>query len=406
MRVVHVSADHPDSWQQDKTPAVANLLQITAGALDHHVYSLNRISPSGADLVGALLGSPRAPRMPIEMSGASEQLRTLKYWAPPRGFYLLTLLEPVADLISSDIARGVEKPQLLHGHKLTIEGIVVARISRLLGLPYVLTAQGNTDCKVINLRPDLRELYRKIYLGAEVLFCYAPWMQRFLEKRLGRRDKPTVILPVPTMADRILPPRISGPSVTSAFNLRFSRLKNADAIFRAANQLAKEFPDFRVTILGGPAALVEAAQLRASKLGASPLLTGPVPHAEMQQRFNRSGGFALASKRESFGMVFVEAALAGCPIVYPMGRAVDGLFRGCEWAIAVDPTAQESVTDGIRKLVRDERRLKTELALWHQSPAARRLQRTAISGEYVRAVSSAIGVLEHSPGAEAHRWSV
>lgn len=391
MQILHISADYPDALAPQKTRAVANLLEITADRFDHEVYSLNRVSPSPVRLMAGLLRSPWAPPMPIEVADAADKLRTVAYSAPPRGLYLRSLLERVADWVANDAERRGLKPRLIHGHKLTIDGIVAARVSQLLAVPYVLTAQGNTDAKVIALRPDLRALYRAIYERAELLFCFAPWTQDLLERRFGRRRKPTVILPVPTPADRIIAPRVVGPQLVSAFNLRFSTLKNANSLFRASSRLEREFPQLRVTLVGGPDVLESAVLRRARSLGAQSVrLAGPVPHAQVQDRFNAACGFVLPSWRESFGMVFVEAVLAGCPILYPSGRAVDGLFEDCPWGIRVDPSDLESVTEGMRKLVRDEQHLKDALAAWQQGPGPRQFQRSSIAAAYADAVRLAL----------------
>jgi glycosyltransferase involved in cell wall biosynthesis len=109
---------------------------------------------------------------------------------------------------------------------------------------------------------------------------------------------------------------------------------------------------------------------------------GPLAPAALQQWMNGCAVFALPSRRESFGLVFVEALLAGCPIVYPRGAAVDGWFDGQPFAIGVDARDPRAVAEGIDTLLADNDARKRALADWQQSGEAGRFRRDAILAAY------------------------
>lgn len=394
-RVLHISADVPDEFAPQKTRAVANLVDIAHG-LDHHIFSINRRSPAIGELLAGIAVQPARPDWPITSLRGQSGLDSLAYVAPPKGLYLTGPLERMADRIAEETVRQSIYPDIVHAHKLTIEGLVAGRVSRLLGIPYALTSMGNTDARIIALRPDLRARFRGIYRGASILFAYSPWMLALLEQRLGPRGGPSHVLPVPTPADRIISPVATGPALVSALDLACHRNKNARGLVDALALAVRERPDIRLAICGARSRAVESRLARWAGGAAKAALCfeGPVAHAGIQSRFNRAAGFVLASKRESFGMVFVEALLGGCPVAYPRGRAIAGLFDDHDFVIPVDPHDVESIADAMLRLVRDQSRLKQALASWQQTPHARALQRDAIAALYEATIRNALGVAE------------
>ena len=61
---------------------------------------------------------------------------------------------------------------------------------------------------------------------------------------------------------------------------------------------------------------------------------------------NGSGG-------EGFGLVFLEAAAAGLPVVAGDGGAIPEVVSDGETGLLVDPTAPDAVADAIVRLLRD-----------------------------------------------------
>lgn len=386
-RIVHVSGDYPDSWQAAKTPVIRDLAALVAGRFDQEVISLNRVAPARGDLARMLLAPWRAaPRMEWR---EEHGLAALRYGAPGRGVLHRTLLEHLGEALAERLARG-EKPALLVGHKLTIEGIAVARAASLLGVPYALSIQGNTDTRILAARPDLRPLLRRVFHGAQVVFPFAPWALRDVERHLGRRAGPTFLLPCPTALDVPLAPRVGGNGLASVFHLRNWKIKNLPRLAAAVSLARQGEPGLTLALVGGGSpgdcAAVEAI------VRTSPGLVpeGPVPHERIAARLNRATGFAMPSLRESFGLVFVEALFAGCPMLYPRGRAVDGYFDGLPFAIGVDPASAAEIAEGLLRLHREEAALKAALATWQDSAHAASFRRDAIARTFAEGLALAM----------------
>lgn len=381
MRILHLSADYPDPLAPAKTRAVVNLLRL-APEHEHLVYSLNRVDwrlgVAALDFADA--------------AGAAH--RALSYGAPPRGLFLATFLDRLADWIVDDLARRGLRPDLVHAHKLSIEGLAAERVAARLGAPYALSAQGNTDVKIVGLRRDLRARYGRIWRGAAAVFPFAPWARDRLAAMLGPRAGWTALLPCPAGGpEHRARPVERGPVVVTAFHLASWRLKNAEGLFRAVAMVAREIPQLRLHVIGGGDADAFARLRRLAEATAPGriVLDGPAPNAEIGDRFNGAAAFALASHRESFGMVFAEALLAGAPCLIPAGAAIDGYFPDSPAVRAVPSRDTDAIARGLGALLREQTAAKAALARLQADGGLDLLTRPRIAETYRAGLAVAIG---------------
>lgn len=374
MFLLHVSADFPDPLAPAKTPAIRNLLAL-APEHEHRVYSLNR--------VGARHG--------VSMLGFGENHRAVAYGAPPYGLMLERRLDALADALLEDIARSGVKPDLVHAHKLSVDALVGERVAAALGTPLLVSSQGNSDVKIISAKSGLRGRWRRIWREAAVILPFAPWTLARLTELLGPRSGPTRLLPCPTPQDAIQPPRRADPVLRSAFHLAGRKLKNAEALIAAAARAGKDAPELRLEIAGGGdaqgfAELTDAAR----RVGADRVaLVGPQPHERMPAFLNAAAGFAMPSRRESYGMVFAEALMAGTPALHARGNGIDGYLEDGVATLGVDAGSVDAIAEGMVRLVREQDAFKARLAALQESGALARFQRASIAETYRDALSLA-----------------
>lgn len=382
--ILHLSADIPDPIENAKTRAIQTLIELVSDSFDHRILSLNRVAPGPMRAMAILLG-----RDPIVRTQGDDRLTALAYQAPGRGVWHHAMLRRLADALLDRLASG-PRPALIMGHKLTVEGLVAAHIAAALGVPYGLTIQGDTDTKILAARPDLRPAFARVFHGASVVFSLAPWSLRAIEARLGVRAGQSILLPCPLGADRFIAPRMGGNAIVTAFHLRNARRKNLARLIAAHQALRPDRPDVELHILGGGSGHDRAKVERMVGAHAGIMLRGAVANSAISDRFNAAIGLALPSLRESFGMVFIEALMAGLPVAYPQGRAIDGYFDGAPFAIPVDPLDTAAIADGMARMVRDEASLKTALARWQTSGEAARFTRAAIADTFAGGLSHAL----------------
>jgi glycosyltransferase involved in cell wall biosynthesis len=382
LRILHLSADYPDPVDPRKTRAIANLLALVPEH-ENRVLSLNR--RGGLADPGAWTGAVETA--PFEDPNGSHLAVT--YRAPPKGILHRHFLERLADRLEASVREFA--PALIHAHKLTVEGILAERLAAQFGVPFLLSVQGNTDLKIAGARPDLRARFARIWQGAAVVLPFAPWAAEGLGRLLGPRPGPVVPLPCPGPADALLAPRPlppgAPPLVLSAFGMAHARNKNAARLIRAAGRASAAIPELRLEIIGAgdPGPL---AALAGRVMPGRAAFPGPVPHEAIQRRFNAAAAFALVSHRETFGMVFAEALLAGTPCLYPRGRAIHGYFPEGEVVLSADPGDEAGIAAALVRLVREEAAFKARLADLQKAGGLDFLRRPQIAERYRAALGS------------------
>jgi glycosyltransferase involved in cell wall biosynthesis len=375
MRVLHISADFPDPLVPAKTRAIANLLELVPEH-EHRVWSLNRVDF----------------RHGVNLLPFGDGHHAVAYGAPPKSIALVSRLAPVADTILDAVAGWDAAPDVIHAHKLSVEGLIGAEVARALGRPLIVSSQGNTDLKIISIRRDLRPRWRAIWRSAAVALPFAPWTWDGLDALLGTRDGPTELLPCPIPEIPLRTPvRSAYPLVRTAFNLGFYKNKNATGLMQAIARLAPRHPDLVLEIVGGGDAEAFAIlSERAASLAPGRIrLLGPRAHAEVPALFNGASCMALPSHRESFGMVFVEALLAGCPVLGPAGFAIDGYLPDAMIGLFVPSRDEAAITEALDRLLREEADFKLRLGELQDAGRLDLFRRTAIAATYTAALETA-----------------
>jgi glycosyltransferase involved in cell wall biosynthesis len=394
LRILHVSADVPDPFNRAKTPVIARMIDLVADEFDHEILSINRKRPALFKAATVIMGT--AP--PVVPSGLQKfEIGTaLEYLAPPNGLLHATMLERVGDWIAARCTQQPMLPDLVIGHKLTIEGIIAGRIASKLGIPYAITIQGNTDQKILTYRPDLRPRFARIFHDAACVFSFAPWAREAVGKRLGEREGPIIDLPCPTFHETIRSPKPAGSGFISVFHLRNHKIKNLDGLTKAMRVLAADGSNARLDIIGGGNAAQFAECKRRIARSPNIALIGERTQEELGPIMNGATALIVPSRRESFGLVYIEALFAGLPIIYPKGAGVDGYFDGLPFAISVDAKKPKEIAEAIRHVTAHEAEIKAALGNWQASGGLRRFTRAAIAEAFSQGLRAAVPTVQMS----------
>lgn len=349
LTVVHISADFPDSLASQKTRAVRNLIE-TAPNFRHVVYSLNRVDGFGR----------------ISSAPFGEDRIAVAYGAPPKGFMLATCLDGVRRWIAQDLrSRGV-KPDIIHAHKLSVEGLIGHGLVAGESTKLLVSIQGDSDTKITRVRPDLHGRWRAVARRADGLVSMSKWPLRQLEPILRDGVERCRILPAITRAEALKPAQpINAPRLVTVFHLAPWRRKGADSIARAAQIAAKSLPDLQIDLYGDGAGaeLVEVkGMLRRLDPEGRVRLMGPLEHSAIQQTLASYAGFIMPSRRETYGLAYVEALFAGIPVIYSKDRGIDGLLPESLIGYGCDPHSPADIAAGIVHVVQNEASLKAGIA--------------------------------------------
>jgi glycosyltransferase involved in cell wall biosynthesis len=302
-------------------------------------------------------------------------------------------LAPVVRLIAEELARRNLKPDLVHAHKLTVDGIVANDIRRAFACPMICNVWGNTDQQIIRAKPLSRRIFRAVADGAQAILPASPWAGEFVAATLNIHHRKIRILPVVCHLQPATPSMIAPNRVATMFNLDGYTGKNIATLINAVALLRQRGRPVELDIYGGgsPASIAAIAG-RIARVGMEPYVTlrGPVAHAKVQETINRYAAFAMPSRRETFGMVFIEALFAGVPILYPRGQSLDGFFDGVEVGQKCEARSVEDVARKLDRILGDEAALKHNIAALHAQGFFRQFEPAAIASAYADIVQMAI----------------
>ena len=384
-RILHLTGDFPDPIVTAKTPVIERLLALTAQDFDHQVVSINRRSPSLFEWPRAMLGVGAGPT-----TQAFEKGVALEYRAPGSGLLHTVFLDWLGDWLAGYVETA-GRPDLLVAHKLTIEGLAVQRASAKLGIPYAVAIQGKTDLRAIEARPDLRDRFRRVLNGAKAVSAMAPWTLEAVQRQLGNIATPTATIPCPLASETPrLEPAAGKAHFLSAFHLRNHRTKNLEGMARALKQLRRAHPETRLRVAGGGSIADWKAAKSAAAASSGIDFLDHQNAPQLGALMNDSVALLLPSRRESFGLVFVEALFAGLPIIYPAGSGVDGYFDDRSFALRANARDPGSIARAMQFAMENEAAIKRDLAEWQKSQHARQFEREAISTEYSKLLRRAV----------------
>ena len=206
---------------------------------------------------------------------------------------------------------------LIDAHYLFPDAVAATKIAKRFNKPLIATARGS-DVTLAPQNPIIRKQVEGLRKSADKIICVSPSLQTALSK-LSIDPKKTVVLRNGVDTDFYSPDSqevakkklgIDRPLIVSAGHL--IERKGHDILIHALSELK----DAVLLILGsGP----EGEKLRklAQELGlcARVQFVGAVPPNEVKRYFNAADVVALASSREGWANVLLEAIACGAPCV-------------------------------------------------------------------------------------------
>lgn len=136
---------------------------------------------------------------------------------------------------------------------------------------------------------------------------------------------------------------------------KFEHKKGQDLLLTAFARLAPEFPQLHLVLVGASGPTLASLREQAAALGVAERVHFhvDVPHRRIPAFFERATVFCLPSRAEPFGIVLLEAALYGVPVIAArVGGVVEIMRDGVHGCLVApeDPTAFESA---LRRLLTD-----------------------------------------------------
>lgn len=341
--VLHLAVDYPNVYRPENTAAVRNFVKA-CDTLDHRVVALTRTA------------NPFAVSQADGDGKGDPNVLSMRYWGLPFGFLLALSMYIVSWRVAREARRRQWQPQAIHAHKLTFEGLAGWFLARRWGLPLIVSVRGEAESKILRFKPHYRPLLQRLLNDAKRVYYVSAWFKPILNRRFRISEDRQSLLPnFVTVHDRQAHrPQPRAGHLVTVMDLNVYRKKGLDRLLPAFRECLKTHPDARLDVIGrGEPAVVSEVQQLIARLGLQDRvsLLGPLPNAELLDRLPGYAGMALPSHNETFGMIYVEALLAGVPILYSRGTGIDGFLTCLKGGIGVDPLDAQSIHAGLESLI-------------------------------------------------------
>jgi glycosyltransferase involved in cell wall biosynthesis len=340
--VLHLTVDYPDAHRSQTTLAVKNFIDAN-NHVDHIILSLKR--------------TPLPWRQNLQAGDGQGDARviSIRYWGLPLGIQLATSMYVLArKLRELTAARGL-RPNLIHAHKLTFEGLAGYWLSIWLNVPLVCSIRGEVEYKVFRFKPHYSWLYKKVLLHCEHVYYVSAWFRTAIQRKAQLDLNKQSLLPNFVRIDLIDARETHERNrLVSILHLDIYKKKGLDRLLPALRQTLDRFPELKLDLIGRgePATFSRLESLiKEQGVAGHVRLNGPLGHAELLSRLPDYAAMVLPSHNETFGMAYVEALLSGVPVLYSRGTGIDGYLDDIPAAIGVDPRSIASIRDGLIELL-------------------------------------------------------
>lgn len=343
MNVLHIHSDYPDGRHELSTPAVKLLLDATSG-ISHTVFVIHR--------------TPWPWRVKVIKN--NNQLYSIYYWGLPFGLALTLSLFLARHLLFKLINHERIDYQLVHGHKLAIDGTLGATLAKRVKVPYFLSIRGGTDVRILRHKLLLRRRWKRVLEEAEHIFWVSAWAQDPITQLLNvsvndDTDKSSLL---PNLCEMKQLSHLNIPKKAANFVtvFRFEQYKRKGImpLLEAIAKLIASYPSISLDIYGGgPERQIKIVQDKISALSLDKHVSikGRIDNRVLQEKLTQYSAFLLPSQNESFGMVFVEALFSGLPILYHANTGIDGYLDGIDAGVKVYNQNTDELVNKVESLI-------------------------------------------------------
>src|SRR5690606_32581977 len=251
----------------------------------------------------------------------------------------------------------------IHAHTWYSDGGVAYLLSKKHRIPYVVTVR-NSDLNVFyRYLIHERTIGRKILENAKkITFISAVYKIRLAELLTNNtssqklNDKMTVI---PNGVDpywinnkvteRSLVLTSEKP-VEILYVGKFDKGKNVFNLIRAIRHLNDEKMNCQLVLVGGGGDDQNRVMRCVENYTFVRYLGVQYDRDKLREIFRNADIFAMPSKAETFGLVYIEALLQGIPVIYTKGEGIDGFYDNSIGEKVVS-TSPKEIANCIRKII-------------------------------------------------------
>ncbi len=340
IKVLHFVTDFPGSQSATSTLAVRNLLEATSEKLEHTVVIVDREKSFKVKQISLKLYYICIPRFKFGLLNSTFSLVA---------FILFSL--------KFDI---IKESDIIHCHKLTIDGVFGLFSNIFYEKSYVVSVRGATDEKWLKNKFYAQLLFKAILQRAKHIFFVSAWMQPFIERKYNTDISiKSSLLPnlcgCEFKADSI----IFNASKKLLFVGRLSiwRSKGLDKIIEAISKM----PELTLDVIGkrDEKAIAEMREFAISvDCKATVNFLGGMENKELRNIMSEYFCLAMPSYPETFGMVYVEALSEKIPVITSNRAGIAGYINDKIYVRAIDERNTAELQEAIIFFIQNQSYVK------------------------------------------------
>jgi len=285
---------------------------------------------------------------------------------------------------------------VIHAHAALPCGHAAALLSRRLNIPFVVTIHGLDVFNTCFLGGIPAAWRRKVsvdvYRAARTVICISGKVQEILKTGTPAETRSAIVYngvnPSLFSPD---PAAMEPPDLEILIVGNLLRSKGHELVLRALGNLGSTFPQLRCRIIGeGPDRARLEALARALGIERQVQFAGRQTRSEVAEAMRRCSVFALPSRNEGLGCVYLEAMSCGKTAIGCLGQGIDEVIEHGRngWLVPVD--GLEPLVQGLSTLLASSalrarvgtaarQTILENLTLTHQAQHLARIYRQAIA---------------------------
>jgi hypothetical protein len=248
---------------------------------------------------------------------------------------------------------------LIHAHAPLPCGHAAMLLSAELGVPYVVSVHGldafSTEQLSGRVGQWCRRISQRVYQSSRRVICVSESVRERVLEGTGQSCRTSVVYNGvdPEMFSPSINDSSGGLLVLSVGNL--IPIKGHEILVRAIVSLVSEFPALTLELIGDgserPRLQVLVQQLQ---IGDRVRFVGRQSRQQVASAMRRCTIFALPSRFEGLGCVYLEAMSVGKPVIGCRGQGIAEVIRHGSSGFLVGPDNERELTLAIGMLLRDE----------------------------------------------------
>lgn len=263
---------------------------------------------------------------------------------------------------TKDIVKNIDlsRIQCTHATTLFSDGTVALELKKRFGIPYVVAVRNSDLNAFLKYAPHLWWVHREVVREADKIIFITPMLKKRLQNHwtmIGLRkmveEKGLVVsngLNDYWLSHLDLNAHRHSNGHRAIYVGNFDNNKNVLRLMEAVESLQNDIPDVHLDLVGGTGEQeADVLKLTENKPDLFTYHGKIYDKQKLQELYQSNNVFAMASKHETFGLVFVESMSQGLSVLYTQNEGIDGLFEE-PIGEAVNPSDTNSIKEALQNL--------------------------------------------------------